>query len=183
MSTDGQRHDEANRLIFFANFPKTEKYPVPWEGIEPVTCENKCTWYESEAACLQPGECGSHSLPFFYFWFSDSTCRSSNPSLASLLLSQLQRVTQYIAVCGDRWLYESVAVSMQVGNSVDIFMERWMLLSFRLSLCFFIPFRKGITNYFITLFVFMCHSVHNLLVATSASVEDFPLNLVWISCH
>ena len=182
MATDGQRHDEVNRLIFFENLKKTEKYPMPWEGIEPVTCENKCTWYEREAACLQPGECRSHSL-LFYFWFSDSTCRSSNPSLASLLLSQLQRVTQYMAACGDRWLFESVAVSIEVRSSVDIFMERWMLLSFILSFCSFIPFRKGISNYFITLFVFMCLSVHYILVATTASVEAFPLNLVWISYH
>jgi len=96
---------------------------------------------------------------FFYFWFSDSTYRSSNPSLASLLLSQLQRVTQYIAACGDRWLFESVAVSVEVRSSVDIFMERRMLLSFILSFCSFLPFRKGISNYFITLFV-LCVTVY-----------------------
>jgi hypothetical protein len=147
---------------------KRKKYPMPWEGIEPVRCETKCTWYEREAACLQPGECRSHSL-LFYFWFSDSTRRSSNPSLPSLLLNQLQRVTQYIAACGDRWLFESVAANMEVRSSVDIFVERLTLFSFILSFCSFLPFPQGMSNYFITLFVFMYHSVHYLLVATFAS--------------
>lgn len=42
MTTDGQRHDELNKLTFFANLPKAKKYPMPGEGFEAVTCETKC---------------------------------------------------------------------------------------------------------------------------------------------
>lgn len=66
---------------------------------------------------------------------------------------------------------------MEVRSNVDIFMEWWMLLSSILSFCSFIPLCKGLTNYFITVYVFEFHSVHYLLVSTSASVEAFPLSL------
>jgi hypothetical protein len=116
MTTDGQR----NGLTFFANLPKAEKYPIPWEGFEPVTCGAKCMWYEREAACLQPGECRSHSLVFFISGsvilhvgartlLSQACCWVTNKELHNILphvetddyLKALQSAWRYVAM----WIY------------------------------------------------------------------------------
>jgi hypothetical protein len=185
MATEGQRHYEVNRLISLANMLKTEKYLRPWEGYSSRWRGRlNARGTKEKRPCLQPGECRSHSLLFFISGsvvlhvgartlLSQACCRVSYKELHNI--SQHVETDDYRKALQSAWRYVAVWIYLWRGGCC--------FLSFFLSFCSFMPFPKDISNYFITQFVFMCHSVHYTLVESSASVEAFPLNLVWLSCH
>jgi hypothetical protein len=126
MATDGQRHYVINRLISLANMPKTEKISYALRGIfELVTWETKCTWYEREAASLQPGECRSHSLLFFISGsvilhvgartlLSQACCRVSYKELHNI--SQHVETDDYRKAVQSAWRYVAVWIYLWRGG-------------------------------------------------------------------
>jgi hypothetical protein len=123
------RRSEANSHVlkcFIAETPKiVDKYPLPEGDFIPWRVRLDACDYKRELTCLQQ----SSLIGLFYFWFSDPTCRSSNPSLPSLLLNQQQRVIQYVVTCWKRWQSLKVAVSVRVhGYTRNYDYGRWNIV-------------------------------------------------------